>query len=207
MSFFHFGGCEVSSGQGINNISPVTAHLAEFKRTLHSVHRLFKISFCSVPAPGITCLQLAELWGPGSHLVSWSCWLPSWSPVLDPSSTVWKAIPLQIRWKQSQNTSGWHLCARGRFLRQKWLLNSCLSTSLLTGPDPFQVCSLPQCKAGIAGGAVHIPQGTGGGLLIVIFLLQSCVFHAFCRAFHALSLGSFYQELRTQHRDWAHISY
>lgn len=111
-------------------------------------------------------------------------------------STIWKAIPLQIRCKQSHATSGWYLCARGRFLRQNWLLNSYLFTSLLTRIAPFQVCPLSQCKAGFGGGAVHMPQETGDGLLTVphcpaIFLLQNCVFHVFCRAFHALSLGSF----------------
>lgn len=98
------------------------------------------------------------------------------------SSTIWKAIPLQIRWKQSHITSGSYLCARGRFLRQNWLLNSYIFTSLLISFDPFQVCPLSQCKAGFAGGAVHMPQEIGDGLLIVrccfvIFLLQNCVFH------------------------------
>lgn len=111
-------------------------------------------------------------------------------------STIWKAIPLQIRWKQSHATSGWYLCARGRFLTQNWLLNSYLCTSLLTTLAPFQVCPLSQRKAGFGGGAVHMPQETGDGLLPVphcpaMFLLQNSVFHVFWRAFHALNFGSF----------------
>lgn len=129
-SFFHFGGCEMSSGQGTNKISPVTAHLAEFKWTLHSVHRFIFKFHCAL-------FQLL-----GSPVCSWQSsealtqiWcqeaadcqaLQFWVQ----SSTVWKAIPVQIRWKQSQTTPGWYLCARGRFLRQKWLLNSFFHFSL-----------------------------------------------------------------------------
>lgn len=38
MTFRHFGGCELSLGQGINKISPATPHLADFRWILHLVH-------------------------------------------------------------------------------------------------------------------------------------------------------------------------
>lgn len=107
MTSCHFGGCELSSGKGINKISLVTAHLAEFRWILLLVHGFFLhfVLLCSsswdhLSAAG-RALRPWVRFG-AMKLLNARLVLQFWIK----SSTVWKAIPLQIRWKQLHTTSG-----------------------------------------------------------------------------------------------------